>query len=131
MKSDTIKSLRDSFNLTEVELNIPEYAGLSCFLCKDYIDFLNQYNGGVGNIGENSYLHLWKFEDIEERNKEYGSAEFLTDIILIGSDGGDTAYGINGEGKYIEVPFIGMDDDAVHVIADEFDRFIEYLNKKQ
>ncbi|OYP44792.1 hypothetical protein CG709_04020, partial [Lachnotalea glycerini] len=93
--------------------------------------FLLPYNGGEGNIGENTYLHLWNFEDIEELNDDYGSAEFLTDIILIGSDGGDAAYGINSKGKYIEVPFIGMDDDEVNVIAGDFDGFIEYLNNKQ
>lgn len=37
------------------------------------------------------------------------------------------AYGINLEGKYVQVPFIGMDDDEVEIIASDFDEFISYL----
>lgn len=131
MRSATIKLLKNLIDTTNVELNSYDYTGMTCLLSNDYRDFLNQYNGGEGNIGENTYLHLWNFEDIEELNDDYGSSDFLTDVILIGSDGGDTAYGINSKGKYIEVPFIGMDDDEVNVIAGDFDGFIEYLNNKQ
>lgn len=45
--------------------------------------------------------------------------EFLHNIILIGSDGGDTAYGIDASGRYIEMPFIGMADEEAVVIAEE------------
>lgn len=39
--------------------------------------------------------------------------------------------GIDISGKYIEVPFIGMDDEEVKVIAEDFDGFIDYVwNRK-
>lgn len=91
---------------------------------KDYIEFLNIFNGGNGNIGGNAYLHLWAYEEIEELNHDYCVSEYLTDVILIGSDGGDTAFGINAKGQYIEVPFIGMDDEEIVVLAKNFDDFI-------
>ena len=37
-------------------------------------------------------------------NNDYETQEFLNNIILIGSDGGDMAYGIDISGKYVEVP---------------------------
>lgn len=85
---------------------------------------------GKGLVGEN-YLVLWEKSDMEELNQDYESQEFLNNVILIGSDGGDIAYGIDANGRYIEVPFIGMNDEEIEVIAKDFDDFINYIwNKK-
>ena len=97
---------------------------------KVFYKFFEQTISGEGMVGENNYLMLWNKDDIEELNNDYEVQEFLTDIILIGSDGGDMAYGINVDGKYIEVPFIGMDDDEVIIIAENFDEFIDYVYNK-
>ena len=40
------------------------------------------------------------------------------------------AYGINKNGDYIEVPFIGMDDSEVAVVAANFEEFIMFVAKK-
>ena len=82
-------------------------------------------------VGENNYLLLWEKNEIEELNDDYETQEFLNNIILIGSDGGDMAYGIDISGKYVEVPFIGMDDEEVKVIAEDFDSFIDYVWNKE
>ncbi|MCM1125183.1 MAG: SMI1/KNR4 family protein [Lachnospiraceae bacterium] len=108
---------------TETEFEFTLFLG-------DYRGYLYQWNGGVGMIGDNSFLNLWKLKEIVELNKEYEVNEYLTNVILIGSDGADTAYGINAQGKYIEVPFIGMDDAEVEIIADSFEKFIQYLYLK-
>ena len=97
---------------------------------KVFYKFFEQTISGEGMAGENNYLMLWNKDDIEELNNDYEVQEFLTDIILIGSDGSDMAYGINVDGKYIEVPFIGMDDDEVIIIAENFDEFIDYVYNK-
>ena len=98
-------------------------------LYKSFEDYLNQAVSGEGMVGEN-YLLLWEKAEIEELNDEYGTQEFWHDIVLIGSDGADMAYGINRDGRYIEVPFIGMDDE-VRVIAEDFDSFIDYVWHKK
>lgn len=82
-------------------------------------------------VGENNYLLLWEKNEIDELNNSYGTQEFLNNVLLIGSDGGDIAYGIDVNGKYIEVPFIGMDDEEVEIIADDFDDFIDYVWSKE
>ena len=92
---------------------------------KKYKNYLTVLSSGSGMIGANSYLVLWSMKKAEDRAMKEG--KFLTDIILIGSDGGNMAYGINLEGKYVQVPFIGMDDDEVEIIASDFDEFISYL----
>lgn len=65
--------------------------------------------------------------DIEELNDDYEVNEFLTNSVLIGSDGGDTAYGINEEGKFFSVPFIGVDDGEIVILGNSFEEFIEKL----
>lgn len=60
----------------------------------------------------------------------YETHEFLSGVILIGSDGGDMAYGIDINGRYIEVPFIGRADEKIKVIGKNYDDFINYVWSK-
>lgn len=125
MNNETIEMLINfEKNITKNNLILKEK--YKSFL-EDYDLYLSEYFGGCGMIGENSYLHLWSKEEIEELNNDFEVEEFLTDVMLIGSDGGDTAYGINSKHEFIEVPFIGMDHDEITVIAETFDEFIKYL----
>lgn len=123
MKSETAKKL-SKFNIitTEEILVSQKY--------KPYEDYLRQTLSGEGMVGENSYLLLWKKGEIEELNELYETDEFLSDVILIGSDGGDMAYGMDRNGRYVEVPFIGMDDEEVKIIGKNFDEFINYVWSK-
>ncbi len=95
-----------------------------------FVPYVNSYCSGEGMIGENSYLMLWDKEDIEELNDDYEVNEFLDDSILIGSDGGDTAYGIDKDGRFFSVPFIGMSNDEMKYLGDSFIEFLESLFEK-
>lgn len=124
MKNETVQKLSE-FNISSDEkLVLSERY-------KAFKDYLKQTVSGEGMVGENNYLSLWEKNEIEELNNSYETQEFLSNILLIGSDGGDTAYGIDVNGKYIEVPFIGMDDEEVEIVADDFDGFIDYVWGKE
>ena len=124
MKKETVQKLSE-FNISsDEELVLSERY-------KVFKDYLKQTVSGEGMVGENNYLSLWAKNEIEELNNSYETQEFLSNVLLIGSDGGDTAYGINVNGKYIEVPFIGMDDEEVEIVADDFDGFIDYVWSKE
>ncbi len=123
MTKETIQKLTQFYLSKEEQLNFSERY-------KEFEQYLRQAITGEGMIGENNYLLLWDKNEIEELNTDYETQEFLTDIILIGSDGGDMAYGIDIMGRYIEVPFIGMDNDEVKIVADDFDGFIDYVWNK-
>lgn len=120
MNNETAKKLSE-FNIfsTEEILVSQKY--------HPYEKYLRKTPSGEGMVGENSYLLLWKKSEIEELNEMYETEEFLSDVILIGSDRGDTAYGIDVKGRYVEVPFIGMDDEEVKIIGENFDEFINYV----
>ncbi len=57
-----------------------------------YKEFIKTYNGAEGEIGENSYIVIWKIEEIAELNNEYGVSEFTPGLVYFGSDGGGMAY---------------------------------------
>ncbi|MCM1267523.1 MAG: SMI1/KNR4 family protein [Bacteroidales bacterium] len=123
MKSETAKKLEKFVTITTEEMSLNQ-------TYKPYEHYIMQVPSGEGMVGENSYLLLWKKNEIEELNDIYETHEFLRDVILIGSDGGDMAYGIDIKGRYIEVPFIGMDDEEIKVIGNNFDDFITYVWNK-
>ena len=57
-------------------------------------------------VGENSYLLLWEKGELVKLNDAYEVLKHLKNVMLIGSDGGGTAYGVEISGKYVEVPFV-------------------------
>lgn len=123
MKSETVKKL-SGFNIfTTEEITVSQKY-------KPYEGYLRKTISGEGMVGENNYLLLWEKGEIEELNELYETGEFLSDVMLIGSDGGDMAYGMDRNGRYVEVPFIGMDDENVKIIGKNFDEFINYVWSK-
>ena len=124
MKNETVQKLSE-FNISsDEELVLSERY-------KAFEAYLQHTVSGEGMVGENNYLSLWEKNEIEELNNNYETQEFLSNVLLIGSDGGDTAYGLDINGKYIEVPCIGMDDEEVEIVADDFDGFIDYVWSKE
>lgn len=97
----------------------------------DYCEFLMQSNGGEGFIGNDSYLMLWRVEDLQQFNKDYEVAEYLDNVLLIGSSGGGEAYGFDIGKKpwpIVRVPFVGMESRLVESLAPTFSEFLEVLH---
>lgn len=87
----------------------------------DYRSFLLQTDGFEGFIDENVYLALWSVSEIPALNEAYATSRFLPGVILIGTDGGDTGYGFTraeGKARYVSVPLVGMNADAVLVLGE-------------
>lgn len=131
---EQIKALLSQFELNEPasEINIKKVEELlKINFPQEYYDFLLISNGGEGAIGQ-SYLILWKIEDLIELNDAYGVEEFAPGLLIIGSDGGDTAYCIDIRSDikpFVQVPFIGMDLSEVQGCSNDFKGFLSYLNK--
>jgi len=96
-------------------------------LPSDYILFLQHSNGGEGLVGENSYVILWKLEELSELNTAYQVSDYAPGIFLIGSDGGGEAYGFDmslSPPSVVRIPFVGMDRDHAIVLSDNFVDFL-------
>lgn len=85
----------------------------------DYLELLRYTNGADGPIGEHGHLVLWAVEVLEEVNDGFAPAEWMPGFFIIGSNGGDAAYGVDTRPKdpakmtYVETDFIGMGWDSV------------------
>ncbi|HYK74264.1 MAG TPA: SMI1/KNR4 family protein, partial [Pseudoneobacillus sp.] len=99
---------------------------------EDYIEFMLSSNGGEGQINER-YLRLWEMESIVEANgvEGYSIEEFAPGLVVIGSDGGGTAFGYDFRSetpKLVEVDFIGLNIDTPFYSTEKFFDFIQYLH---
>jgi hypothetical protein len=97
-----------------------------------YGDVLKRYNGVEGFVGPTAYLMLWSVEQIPNLNIGYRVEDFAPGILLLGSDGGDTAYGIDrSTGKFGSVPFIGMSRADFKEMGATFEEFLTSLAGSQ
>lgn len=101
---------------------------LDCNFPADYLDFMALHNGAEGDMIE-SWLQLWPIEQLLSINEGYAVAEYLPEIILIGSNGGGEAFGIRKRGgTFIQVPFL-FDEDQITDIGYNFKTFLLALNR--
>lgn len=82
---------------------------------------------GNGPVGNNGFLIIWDKFLLEKRNDDYMTPLFLSDVFLIGTDGGDMAFGITSAKEFIEVPFLDMRDESVRFLSDSFKGFIKRI----
>lgn len=99
------------------------------FLPEDYAQFLQQTDGGEGFVG-NAYLILWRIGELLEMNKAYHVSEYAPGLFLFGSDGGGEGFGFDTRSDtrvIVSVPFVGMDLGLAHLVAPDFQTFLEKL----
>lgn len=107
-------------------------ASVGLKLPKDYVEFLQWTNGGVGFIGPNAFVRFWRLEELAEKNKAYEVAEYAPGLFIFGSDGGGEAYAFDirtSAMSIVEIPFVGMELKVALVMASTFSRFLDVLSK--
>src|SRR6185437_8805036 len=58
----------------------------------DYVEFMVEFNGGEGLIGDSNYLEIWKIEDLIPRNEKYEVDKYANGYFIFASNAGGTAY---------------------------------------
>lgn len=104
-------------------------SSLSHPLPSNYSRFLRENNGGEGFVSD-SYLILWKAEELLDFNREYEVQKYAPGLFLFGSNGGGEGYGFDmrsPEMVVVMVPFVGMSLHYAKVIASDFDEFLRKL----
>lgn len=93
---------------------------------RDYAEFLLRHNGAEGFVSGNSYVALWSAAQTRELNEAYRVAEFAPGVLLFGTDGSDTGFGIDeATGRYVSVPLVGMSREALRDEGASFEEFLE------
>jgi len=97
----------------------------------DYVEFLQEANGGEGFIGSDGYIILWPIEDLFHLNKAYEVAEYAPGLFLFGSDGGGEAFAFDTRSNrsVVSVPFVGMDRSLARHLGSNFQEFLESIHK--
>ncbi len=94
-------------------------ANLGFELPLHYRSFLMQANGCEGMLA-GGYVALWSAFDLAPRNEGYCVNEFAPGLLLIGSDGGDTAYALDLRKKWapvVALPFIPMEYELIEFLG--------------
>lgn len=103
----------------------------SSFELGDYAEFLEHHNGVEGFTKNGRYIILWNISEIEALNHSFNVSEFLSNITLIGTNGGDTAYGIDKiSGNYVSTPLIGMSSEETRVKGQSLEEFLDNISSK-
>jgi len=102
-------------------------------LPKDYIELISEFNGGEGEIGDNSWLCLFSIEELISTNKNYHLLmEEIPDYFLFGKDAADTGYAFHKRnGTFHSFGLMSnFKTDAIRFCGNNFWEFIEYLYKR-
>jgi hypothetical protein len=90
----------------------------------DYKEFLQFTNGLEGETAD-SYFVLWSAEELVELNQAYNVKEFVSNIIIFGSDGAEEAFGFDTTNmSIVKLPFIGMGHIPNEKLSDTFSDFL-------
>ena len=103
----------DSKDITVIEER------LNASFPQDYITLLQWSNGGEGYVGE-TYISLWKVEDLPALNEDYQIQKYLSEKFLgIGTDGGGICYGFCLDKNYsiFKCPLGDLDINEVVIVA--------------
>ena len=105
--SESIRQLMSHISST-YETGLPE----------DYLEFLQTANGADGELASGAPVVFWKAELLAQVNQEANIEEWMPGCFVIGSDAGDTIYGIDlrkdaPPERYLETDDVGMDWNSI------------------
>ncbi|MGI4832267.1 MAG: hypothetical protein ACRYFK_02285 [Janthinobacterium lividum] len=89
-----------------------------------YLDYLL----ATKSIYQFGGAYLIEDDELLSFNADYEANEFYPGYFLIGSDGGGEAFAIEkATGNFIQLPFVGHDEETVMIIGRTWPEFLEYL----
>lgn len=100
-------------------------------LPEDYKEFLQFTNGLEGETAD-GYLVLWSAEELVELNQAYHVKEFVSNIVIIGSDGAEDAFAFDAtDMTIVKLPFVGMGYVKSEKVSDSFSSFLSSKIKQK
>ncbi|HEY8737952.1 MAG TPA: SMI1/KNR4 family protein [Candidatus Dormibacteraeota bacterium] len=107
-------------------------AELGIELPSDYRTMMSKSNGGEAEFGE-SWIVMWRVEDLVERNAGYKVQEFAPGFTFFGSNGAGEAcawdWRPTRQARYVVIPFITPEPDAAVPCGDSLEEFLATLNR--
>jgi hypothetical protein len=121
--------LMNEFTASQSSLdNLREKAGFE--LPQDYLEFMKEFNGGEGEVGNNSWLCLFPIEDLIQTNEDYILLmQEIPDYFLFGKDAADTGFAFHKSNQTIHSFGLmsNFKTDKIESCGAKFKNFLEYL----
>jgi len=75
--------------------------------------------------------YLVEDDELVSFNADYEASEFFPGYFLIGSDGSGEAFAIEkATGNFVQLPFIGHDEETATVVGRTWPEFLKYLKSE-
>jgi hypothetical protein len=98
---------------------------------KDFIDFIQSFNGAEGFIGKSDYLILWEIDDLMSLNPYYIDNKECEGLYFIGSNGSNFGYAFDkSTGKIVGIDFLEISEVQPELISNTFISFLRVLSEK-
>ena len=128
-----LKSPKASIGASEASLQ-KLMAGLGHRLPDDYLDFMRQWNGYNGDVGEYGSVNIWAVEEILPANEANNFREWIPGLVLFASTGGGDFYAFDMRHdplKVVAIPSIPLDIQYAVEVGGSFIGFLEHLAQSQ
>lgn len=105
-------------------------SSLGYALPKEYKEFLEKTNGAEGFVGDNSFVNLWRAEELQKLNADYEVENYAPGFLIFGSDGGGEAFAFDLTAPnmpIVKMLFVGMGRETATPISATFWEFLEAL----
>ena len=100
-------------------------------LPEDYLAFMQEHNGGEGNLGENNYGCFYRLEELEGVNDEYEVGKNWPGYVVIGSDMSGQLWAYNPEKKiYCQIDSCNNGDDTYYTVSYSFEEFLKKMDEE-
>ena len=91
---------------------------------------LRASDGLEGFVNDEAYLAISATSDIHRLNEAAAVHDFLPGVLIFGTNGGGTGYGIewlDTGTRYVEFPLVGMDRSEVTPLGVSFAEFLDRI----
>lgn len=107
-------------------------AELGVELPNDYRTMMSQANGGEAEFGQ-SWIVMWRVENLVERNAGYKAQEFAPGFTFFGGNGAGEAYAWDWrptrKAHYVVIPFITPEPEEAVPCGDSLEEFLATLHR--
>lgn len=126
---DFLEKLNKNTSPNEDELNTL-LMKIDFSIDKDYLLFINRYNGAEGFISKENYVLLWNIQDLIALNPYYEDEPQCNNYFFFGSNGSNLGYAFDKiKGGIISIDFLEIGSVEPFFIAKSFGAFGDNLSQ--
>lgn len=115
--------------------NAPQRADVEVFMNSldfnvdpDLIEFITQCDGAEGFVSDDSFVQIWRLEDVLSLNPYYEDIEECKDLFFFGSDGSNLGFAVDKHsGNFVAIDFLDIGMKPPQTLGSSFRDFLHSL----